>query len=152
MKLANTSFIHTSLNHRIVTRSPNHMCEVSCAIRPARPSIWFSVADSSSSMRRGVVEDRAGMLHAAELERRNEHEVELAERVGNAGVLLEPGERRGVQVENRVAVARDFGGVGLAMEHAELAAVALGRFDLELAGGEGEEIGRDRLRFGERDP
>ena len=32
----------------------------------------------------GVVEDRAGMLHAAELERRNQHEVELAERIGDA--------------------------------------------------------------------
>ena len=49
MKFANTSFIHTSLNHLIVTRSPNHMCAVSCAIRLARPSSWFCVADSSSS-------------------------------------------------------------------------------------------------------
>ena len=48
MKLANTSFIHTSLNQRIVTRSPNHMCAVSCAITEARPSSWFCVADSSS--------------------------------------------------------------------------------------------------------
>ena len=36
MKLAKTSFIHTSLNQRIVTRSPNHMCAVSCAITLAR--------------------------------------------------------------------------------------------------------------------
>ena len=49
MKLANTSFIHTSLNHRIVTRSPNHMCAVSCEITLARPSFWFCVADGSSS-------------------------------------------------------------------------------------------------------
>ena len=45
MKLANTSFIQTSLNHRIVTRSPNHMCAVSCAMTLARPSCWFCVAD-----------------------------------------------------------------------------------------------------------
>ena len=32
----------------------------------------------------GVVEDRARVLHAAELKRRNQHEVELAERVRNA--------------------------------------------------------------------
>ena len=38
MKLANTSFIHTSLNQRIVTRSPNHMCAVSWAITLARSS------------------------------------------------------------------------------------------------------------------
>ena len=46
-------------------------------------------------------------------------EVELAERIRDRRVVLEPGERRGVQVEDRVAVARDLGGVGLAMEHPE---------------------------------
>ena len=48
MKFAKTSFIHTSLNQRIVTRSPNHMCAVSCAMTLARSSRWFCVADSSS--------------------------------------------------------------------------------------------------------
>ena len=38
MKLANTSFIHTSVNQRIVTRSPNHMCDVSCEMVLARSS------------------------------------------------------------------------------------------------------------------
>ena len=66
------------------------------------------------------------MLHAAELKRGDEQEVELAEGIGNAGVLLEPRERRGVQIEDRVAIARHLGGVGLAMEHAKRAAVALG--------------------------
>ena len=89
------------------------------------------------------------MFHPAELERRHQQEVELAERIGNAGVLLEPRERRGVQIEDRVAVARDLLGVGLAVEHAERAAVALGGLDLELAGREGEEIRRERLRFRE---
>ena len=55
-----------------------------------------------------VVEDGAGMLHAAELERGDRDEVELAERIGNRRVVLEPGKRRGVQVEDRVAVARDL--------------------------------------------
>ncbi len=49
MKFANTSFIHTSSNQRIVTRSPNHMCAVSCAMTLARASFWFWVADGSSS-------------------------------------------------------------------------------------------------------
>ena len=49
MKLANTSFIQTSSNHFIVTRSPNHMCAVSCEITAARPRSWFLVAASSSS-------------------------------------------------------------------------------------------------------
>ena len=83
MKLANTSFIHTSLNHRIVTRSPNHMCAVSCAMTLARSSNWFCVADSSSMSPDCVVEDGAGVLHAAELKRRNQDDVELAPRVAD---------------------------------------------------------------------
>ena len=78
MKLANTSFIHTSLNHCIVTRSPNHMCAVSCAMVLARSSSWFCVARLVEHQARRVVEDRAGVLHPAELERRNQDEVELA--------------------------------------------------------------------------
>ena len=54
-----------------------------------------------------------------------------------------------MQIEDRVAVARDLRGVGFAMEHPERAAVALGALDRELAGGEGEQIGRERLRLGE---
>ena len=44
------------------------------------------VADSSSSTS-GVVEDRAGMFHAAELERRDQDEVELPETIWNARVF-----------------------------------------------------------------
>ena len=54
-------------------------------------------------------------------------EVELAERIRDRGVVFEPGERRGVQVEDGVAVARDLGRVGLAVEHPELAAVPRAR-------------------------
>ena len=89
------------------------------------------------------------MLHAAELERRNGDEVELAERIRDRGVVLEPGERRGVQVEDGVAVARDLGRVGLAVEHPELAAVPLRRLDRKPAGHEREQIGRNRLGLGE---
>ena len=56
--------------------------------------------------RRGVVEDGAGMFHAAELKRRHEQEVELAPRVRDRGVAFEPRERRGMQVEDRLAIAR----------------------------------------------
>ncbi len=48
MKLANTSFIQTSSNQFMVTRSPNHMCDVSWEITLARPRICDCVADSSS--------------------------------------------------------------------------------------------------------
>ena len=99
---------------------------------------------------RGVVEDRAGVLHAPELKRRHQQEIELAERVGDPGVAFEPFQRCGVQIEDRVAVARDLGGVGLAVEHAEPPAVAIRGLDLKAAGGEREEVGRQRLRFGKR--
>ncbi len=42
---------------------------------------------------RGVVEDRAGVLHAAELKRRDEKEIELAEGIRDGRVAFEPGER-----------------------------------------------------------
>ena len=61
------------------------------------------------------------MLHAAELERGHEQELELAERVRDPGVVFEPVERAGVQVEDRVAVSRDLRGVGLPVQHPELA-------------------------------
>ena len=79
----------------------------------------------------------------------HQQEVELAERIRDPRVALEPVERRGVQIEDRVAVARDLRGVGLAVEHPERAAVPLGGLDLEPARGEREEIGRDRLRLRE---
>ena len=87
------------------------------------------------------------MLHPAKLERRDQHEVELAERVRNRRVVLEPGERVGVQVEDRRPIACDLRGVRLTVEHAELPSIAFGRFDAELAGGEREEVRRNRLRL-----
>ena len=34
--------------------------------------------------------------------------IELAERIGDAGVVFEPRQRTGVQIEQGVAIARDF--------------------------------------------
>ena len=65
---------------------------------------------------------------------------------GMRGVALEEFERARVQIEDRVAVARHLGRVGLAMEHPEGAAVAFRGLDLEIAGDERDEIGRQRLR------
>ncbi len=47
MKLAKTSFIQTSSNQRMVTRSPNHIWAVSWAMTLARPSSWFRLAVGS---------------------------------------------------------------------------------------------------------
>jgi len=95
--------------------------------------------------RRGAIPDGAGVLHPAELERGDGEERELPERIGNAGVVLEPAERRGVEVEDRLAVAEHFRGIGLPVHHRERAAVARRLFGLELPGGEREQIRRDRL-------
>jgi hypothetical protein len=92
------------------------------------------------------------VLHPAELERRDQHEVELAERIRNAGVILEPLERVSVQIENRLTIAGDLRGVGLTMEHAETSALALGGLDVELAGRERKQIRRNRLRLLEHEP
>ncbi len=100
--------------------------------------------------RRRVVEDGAGVFHTAELKRRHEEEVELAPGIRDRGVAFEPGNRRGMQVEDRLAIARDLGGVGLAVQHPERAARALGGFDREAARGKREEIRRERLGFGKR--
>ena len=96
-----------------------------------------------------AVEDRAGVLHPPVLEGRDQHEVELAERIGDPGVVLEPVEGGGVQVEDGLPVARHLGRVGLAMEHPQRAAGPLRRLDLELPGREGEQVGGDGLRLGE---
>ena len=66
-------------------------------------------------------------------------------------VAFEPLQRRGVQVEDRVAVAGDFRGVGLAVQHPDLPSVARGRLDREPAGDEREQIRRQRLRLREAD-
>ena len=79
------------------------------------------------------------------------HEVELAERVGNARVALHVFDGARVQVEDGVLVARNFGGVGLAVKHPKGAAVAFGGFDFEVADHERKEIGRQRFRFRELD-
>ena len=101
--------------------------------------------------RRGVVENRAGVLHATELERGNQHEVELAEGVRNGRVALEPLERRRVQIEDGVAVPFHLGCVRFAVEQAELAAVPDSGLDGELACDEREQIRGQRLRLGKLD-
>ena len=97
---------------------------------------------------RRVVEDGAGVLHAAELKRRHEKEIELPPWIRAGCIAFEPGDRGRVEIENRVAVARDLGGIGLAVEHAERAALPFGGLDRETARGKREEIGRQRLGFG----
>ncbi len=52
MKVANASFSQIPFHHRIVTRSPNHMCASSCAITSATVASSGCVAFSGSTSRR----------------------------------------------------------------------------------------------------
>ncbi len=54
-----------------------------------------------------------------------------------------------MQIEDRIAVSRHFGGVGLAMKHPQRPAVALGGLDGKPAGHEREQIRRQRRRLRE---
>ena len=101
--------------------------------------------------RRLVVEHGAGMFHAAELERGDQHEVEFAEGVGAGRVVLKPCKRRRVQVKHRVHIARDLGRIVLAVKHAERPPVPFGRFDAELARRKRDKVGRDGFGAGEGD-
>ena len=91
------------------------------------------------------------MLHASELKSGDRHEIELAEGVGDRGIALEELEGAGVQVEDRLAIARHLGRVGLAVEHAERSAVAHRGLDFEVACDESHEIGRQPLSLRKRD-
>jgi hypothetical protein len=95
----------------------------------------------------GVVEDGAGVLHPPELKRRDKQEIELSEGIADRGVLLEPFERGGMQVENRVAVSRHLRRIRLAVKHSEPSSVAGGGFDLITPRGKCEQIGRQRIGF-----
>ena len=99
--------------------------------------------------RRRVVINRAGVLHAAELKRRQQHEVELVERILAIRVGFEPLERLLMEIEDRLAVCRNFGGVGFAVVEVKCAAVAFAALDGELAGGEAKQVGRKRRRLAE---
>ena len=92
----------------------------------------------------GVVENSPGMLHSSELKGRDQDEVELAPRIRDRCIRLEPRQRSGVEIKQRVSVARDLCRVGLAVEHAKHATVARRGFDGELPRRKGEQIGRQR--------
>ncbi len=91
------------------------------------------------------------MLHPAVLKRRNQHEIELVERIGEIGVLLQPTQRGGVQVERRVAVAPHLLAIGFPMVHREGAAVSLCRLDVKLTRRKRKEVCADGACFGKGD-
>src|SRR5215468_4503982 len=88
------------------------------------------------------------MLHTAELERRDQNEIELSETIRNAGVLLEPLQGRRMKIEDCLLVALDFPGIRLAVKHPVPTAIPFCALDLKFSGGKREEVCRNRLRFG----
>src|SRR5688572_28476241 len=94
-----------------------------------------------------MVVNRPRMLHAAELERGDEDEIEFSEWIRNARVRLQPAQRFGVPLENCFPVARDLCFVAFAMKHAKSPAVVFSGFDPELAGREREKVRRYQLRL-----
>ena len=147
MKVAKPSLSHRSSNQRMVTRSPNHWCATSCRIgrEPAEPAgQGRPLAEDEAVL---AVEDRAGMLHAAEGKRRREHEVELLERVRPPEVALHPVERAAVEREQRVQVR--LPGAGAADVGVDRAAALRRAHPMPRPRGEGDEVGADRLGLGE---
>ena len=102
--------------------------------------------------RAGAVEDRARVLHPAVLEGGHEHEVELFERIRNAGVFLQPRQGRRVQIEDGAGIALHPPAVRLAVVHRHPPPAALGLLHLELARREGEQIAADRGRLRKDEP
>src|SRR5579871_300140 len=87
------------------------------------------------------------MLHAAELEGREENKIELVPGIGNPCVIREPGERLRVQIEDGVAIPCDLFRIGFTVEHTKRAAIALRRFDAEFSRRKREEISGNGLGF-----
>ena len=98
-----------------------------------------------------VVIDRSRVLHAAELKRRQEYEVEFFKRKFPVGVGFQPIERLLVQIEDDLAIRRYLLGISLAVKEVEHPVAALRSFDREPAGSESEKIGRKRLCFSKSD-
>jgi hypothetical protein len=99
---ANDSLSHRSFHHFMVTRSPNHMCASSCRIVTTRR---FDGVGHLAAEDVGLGEGhRAGVLHRARVELRDEELVVLRERVRDAELLLVVGEALAGLVEDVVGV------------------------------------------------
>ena len=100
----------------------------------------------------GFVGDVARVFRGARLERRDQHEVELAEGIRDAGITFQRLEGLRVQIEQHVAVAPQLGSIVLAMEHAHGAARTRRRLDLHVADHPRHHVGGQRLGRVKADP
>ena len=149
MYSANDSLSQRSSHHFIVTRSPNHMCDISWR------TCWHRVSISSAGGRPAVEVlvaegDAAGVLHRAGVELRHEDLVVLPERVADAEQPVEV-------VEATAASLEDLGGVplerfsqrGPRVEAQRDAVVLVAHGDVG-AGADGHEVRRERPRRRQR--
>ena len=114
------------------------MCAVSWAIRLARPEQVHVRRRFVEQQTAGAVENRACVLHAVVLKRRDQREVELRVGMLDAGVVLKPFDGRRVQIEDRFDIAFDLRRVRFPVQHGHRAAVSLPGDRLELARNEGK--------------
>ena len=103
MNVANASFSQMPFHHRIVTRSPNHMCASSWAITSATSASSAGSPRPVDEQRGLAVRDAAEVLHRALREVRERDHVQLLARVRDPVVSLEEpqAERPDVEREAR---------------------------------------------------
>ena len=90
MNVANASFSQMPFHHFMVTRSPNHMCAISCTIVSAASDISSSVTCFGIEQQSRLAERHAAeVLHRAEREVGERDEVALLARIRDAVVVGE---------------------------------------------------------------
>lgn len=99
----------------------------------------------------GVVQNGPGMLHAPELERRDQHKIELPPRIRNCRVLLQPRQRPGMQIKNRLPIPGHLCRVRLPVEHPESPPIPNRCFHLKFPRSERKQISGKRLRLRKAD-
>ena len=112
MNVANASFSQMPFHHFIVTRSPNHMCAISCTIVSAAPVISSSVTCVGIEQQARLAErDAAEVLHRAEREVGERDEVALLARIRDAVVVGEERDRERADVERELREVPSAGDV-----------------------------------------
>ena len=100
MKVANASLSQMPFHHLMVTRSPNHMCAISCTMTVAMPLELVASRLGRIGEQRYLAERHAPqVLHGAECEVGDRDEVELVARVGLIEVLGEEPQRVRARLE-----------------------------------------------------
>src|SRR5579885_1834884 len=147
MKVAKASLSQMPFHHRIVTRSPNHMCAFSCDTTSATRSSSARDAVFSSASSGLAESNRAEILHGAGSEVGNRDQVELVAGVWKAVVIGEELERKGADPageRRQIRFARH-------VNNPERRARIHGRRRFEFADDKGKQIGGHHDRFLEND-